>query len=148
VSGMTLSTSALSGQELIAQLLERSPPGVALTFTAEQLETIEQVFAEASYTSQGQSDDEWQQTEVGEASALTPTALQAAHPSVGDRRRPGRSEYILPTLISLFRRPTDAVDGDLDDDDMRAAQGLAIAVLLSLPFWLLVGIGVGYLLSR
>jgi len=121
---------------------------VALTFTAEQLETIEQVFAEASETSQGQSDDEWLQTEVGEARPLTPTAPQPAHPSLGDRRRPGRTEYILPTLISLFRRPTDAVDADLDDDDIRAAQGLAIAVLLSLPFWLLVGIGVGYLLSR
>jgi hypothetical protein len=145
---MTLGTSALSGQELVAQLLERSPPGVASTFTAEQLETIEQVFAAASYTSQGQSDDEWQQSEVGEVGPPTPTALQAAHPALGDRRRPGRSEFIVPTLISLFRRPTDAVDGDLDDDDIRAAQGIAIAVLLSLPFWLLVGIGVGYLLSR
>jgi hypothetical protein len=145
---MPLSTPTLSGQELIAQLLERSPPGVARTFTAEQLETIEQVFAATSYTSQGQSDDEWQQNEVGEARPPTPTALQAAHPSVADRRRPGRSEFILPTLIALLRRPTDAVEADLDDDDIRAAQGLAIAVLLSLPFWLLVGIGVGFLLSK
>jgi len=142
--GTPLSMATLPGQELITRLLERCPPGVAQTFTAEQLETIQQVFTAAGYTSQSSSDDEWQQAEVEETEPRSPTPPQA----VGDRRRLGRSANVHPTLISLLRHPTVTVETDLDDDDIRPAQGLVSAVLLSLPFWLLVGIGIGLLLSR
>ena len=117
---------------------------MASTFTVEQPATIRQVVAAAGYTSEGASGDEWQEAEVEE----TEPRPQAARPSLRDRRRPGRSEYVHPALISLFRRPTVATEADLDDDDLRPAQGLATAVLLSLPFWLLVCIGIGLLLSR
>lgn len=117
---------------------------MAQTFTAEQLETIKQVFTAPGYMSQGSPDDEWQQVEIEEVEPRTATAPQA----VGDRRRPGRSEYIHPTLISLLRHPTAATEADLDDDDIRPAQGLVTAVLLSLPILLLVGIVIGLLLRR
>jgi hypothetical protein len=141
-----LSTATLPGQEFVTRLLESSPPGVARTFTAEQLEAIQQVFAEAGYTSQSTSDVEWWQGDVEEAGPRTSTASRAPHPSLGDRRRPGRSEYVHPTLISLLRRPTSAIEADLGDDDIRPAQGLATAILLSLPVVLLVGIVVVLLL--
>ncbi len=121
---------------------------MAQTFTAEQLETIKQVFIAAGYTSQSSSDDEWQQAGTDETKPLTHTAPPTAHASPGGRRRPGRSEYVHPTLISLLRRPTVAIEADLGDDDLRPAQGPVTAVLLSLPFWLLVGIVIVLLLLR
>jgi hypothetical protein len=130
----------------MARLLERSPPGVVPTFTAERLATIRQVVDATGYASESSFDDEWQTAEVEEAEPRTPIAPQAAHPSLDDRRRPGRSEYVHPTLISLVRHPTVAIEADLEDDDIRPAQGLTTAVLLSLPFWLLVCTGL--LLSR
>ena len=145
---MSLSTSSPPSQEFMGRLLERSSPGVAPTFTAEQLATIRQVVAATGYASESSFDDEWQTAEVEETEPRNLTAPQAAHSSLGDRRRPGRSEYVHPTLISLLRRPTVAIESDLGDDDIRPAQGLATAVLLSLPFWLLVGTGIGLLLSR
>jgi hypothetical protein len=148
VPGTPLSTATLRGQEFIARLLERSPPGVAQTFTTEQLETIKQVFIAAGYTSQDSSDDEWQQAGTDESKALTDMAPQAAHAFPGERRRPGRSEYIHPSLISLLRHPIATTEADYGDDDIRPAQGLVTAVLLSLPILILVGIVVGLLLLR
>ena len=138
--GTPLSTATLRGQEFIARLLERSPPGVAQAFTTEQLETIKQVFIAAGYTSQDSSDDEWQQAGTDETKPLTHTTPQDVHAFPGERRRPGRSEYIHPSLISLLRHPTATTEADHGDDDIRPAQGIMTAVLLSLPILLLVGI--------
>ena len=146
--GTPLSTATLRAQEFIARLLERSPPGVAQTFTTNQLEAIKQVFIAARYTSQDSSDDEWQQAGTDETKPLTHTTPQDVHAFPGERRRPGRSEYIHPTLISLLRHPTATTEADLEDDDIRPAQGLVTAVLLSLPILLLVGIVIGLLLRR
>ena len=121
---------------------------MAPTFTAKRLATIPQVVDATGYASESSFDDEWQTAEVEETEPRNPTAPQAAHPSLGDRRRPGRSEYVHPALISLLRRSTVAIEANFGDDDLRPAQGLMTAVLLSLPCWLLVGTGIGLLLSR
>jgi hypothetical protein len=59
-----------------------------------------------------------------------------------DRRRPGRVEHIGPTLIPLLRAPAQFVDTelDMDADPLVAARGMAVAVLLSVPLWALVGL--------
>jgi hypothetical protein len=61
---------------------------------------------------------------------------------VPDRRRPGRVEHISPTLIPLLREPAQFVDTELDTeaDTLVAARGIAVAVLLSVPLWGLVGL--------
>ena len=139
---MPLDMSTVPGQEFITRLLERSPPSVAQTFTPEQLEAIQQAFSAGGYSPESSSNDEWQGAEVTEIEACVLAAMQPASPPLGDRRRPGRSEYVHPSLISLLRHPTVVTEADLDDDNIRPAQGLVITVLLSLVFWLLFGIGI------
>ena len=66
-----------------------------------------------------------------------------------DRRRPGRPESISPALLPLLRNngqahadliaealsfPTGEYPGP---DDLSAAKGILVAVLLSMPLWLL-----------
>jgi hypothetical protein len=80
--------------------------------------------------------------------------LQTDHPAssatdvLPDRRRPGRSEFVNPALIPLLREtqaqpdpfadvmtfPSDAYE---EPHDLAAAQGILVAVLLSIPLWLM-----------
>jgi hypothetical protein len=61
-----------------------------------------------------------------------------------DRRRPGRTE-VSPDLLPLLRDPA-SVEIPLDDspvggdarDDLGAAKGIAISVLLAVPLWGLI----------
>ena len=78
---------------------------------------------------------------------------ETAEPGNTDRRRPGRAEQVHPALIPLLRQPagagdamvatTDACTTDGDGspplasarDDLGLARGIALALLLMLPFW-------------
>jgi hypothetical protein len=81
---------------------------------------------------------------------------------VSDRRRPGRLEWINPALLHLFRGPAQSanalphqhgqsvhepptlvdINPDEDSDALAAGQGMVVALLLSIPFWLMFGLGV------
>jgi len=80
---------------------------------------------------------------------------EAGAPTLADRRRPGRAFYRNPHLIALLRSgrrppplPASVEQEDDDDndrtDDLAAARGIAIAVILGLFLWL----GVIWLLIR
>ena len=64
--------------------------------------------------------------------------------TASDRRRPGRTE-VSPDLLPLLRNPAGAeipldephVSGDARDD-LGAAKGLVIGVLLAVPLWCLI----------
>ena len=75
-----------------------------------------------------------------------------------DRRRPGRLHYVSPWLIPLLRlkhpveqvpahqehadedQPADRDDDERDDNDLGVVQGIAFAVLLSIPFWVALAV--------
>ncbi len=73
-----------------------------------------------------------------EPDALAPSGPLA---TPADRRRPGRPEAVNPHLIMLLRDPTAPEDPDLiqrSQDDLGAARGIAVGLVLSAPFWGLV----------
>ena len=104
-----------------------------------------------------------------EASRLVPCRPEEAPFTQGDieRRRPGRLTDVSPWLISLLRskhpgeqvpapqehaddgQPADrdddgdrdhSDDDERDDDDLGIAQGIALAVLLSIPLWVALAV--------
>jgi hypothetical protein len=64
-----------------------------------------------------------------------------------DRRRSGRLEDVSPELIPLLRNPA-AIEIPPDEplalerDELGAAKGIVVGVLLVIPFWLLVALGI------
>ena len=60
----------------------------------------------------------------------------------GDRRRPGRIESPNPALISMLRYPTVVIDTGTDYHDLRPLEGIVVGILLSIPFWTLIVVGV------
>ena len=95
-----------------------------------------------------------------EASRLVPCRPEEAPFTQGDieRRRPGRLTDVSPWLVSLLRskhpgeqvpapqehaddgQPADRDDDERDDDDLGIAQGIALAVLLSIPLWVALAV--------
>jgi len=81
----------------------------------------------------------------------------AAASTPRDRRRPGRSGSVNPALIPLLRRAPPQANPDISDasadaatgneadffiepaDDLSAAKGILLGILLVIPFWGLVG---------
>ncbi len=79
----------------------------------------------------------------------TRAGQETTEPGSTDRRRPGRAEQAHPALVPLLRQPAGA--GDITDaraaaddgspplasarDDLGLARGIALALLLMLPFW-------------
>lgn len=79
------------------------------------------------------------------------TGQETAEPGSTDRRRPGRAEQAHPALIPLLCQPTGDTmvattdtEAGADDgspslassrDDLGLARGIAVALLLMLPFW-------------
>ena len=139
---MLSGTSTQQGHEFVNRLLEKSPPAVAQTFTTEQLEAIRQVFTAGGYSSANSFDDHSQGAEGEEEEPGNLAVARPVSPSPHDRRRPGRDNSLYPTLISLLRRPTSAVDDEPDHGDLRPAVGVALIVVLSLAFWIIVVIGI------
>ena len=84
-------------------------------------------------------------TETGEGDK--PTENARASTVRVDRRRPGRTDDLSPELVRLFRAP-EFLAADRDDrdsaerpsDDLDAARGIAMSLLLTAPFWLAVGL--------
>jgi hypothetical protein len=91
--------------------------------------------------------------------------------TVADRRRPGRLEWINPALLQLLRGPvpsdTPPVDtmsrelgqsvgtpgqpirsvdihADDDTDDLAAGRGIVAGLLLSIPVWAIIALGIWY----
>jgi hypothetical protein len=76
----------------------------------------------------------------GDASVANPSGVRG-------RRRPGRPEQVSPALIPLLREPTRYVDDPGFDSDLLApARGLVVGLLLSVPLWALVGLGIWFVL--
>jgi hypothetical protein len=64
-----------------------------------------------------------------------------------DQRRPGRLEKVSPALIPLLREPAECADGlDFDSDPLAPARGIVVGLLLSVPLWGLIGLGVWFVL--
>lgn len=66
-----------------------------------------------------------------------------------DRRRPRRLKDASPDLIPLLRNPTgieippdEALAPELPRDELGAAKGIVVGLLLVIPFWLLVAWGI------
>lgn len=83
---------------------------------------------------------------------VEPVALRA-----GERRRPGRAARVSPELVGLLRNPADPSlsghgPGDDDDGDEEGEGkplfGLAVAVALSAPLWVIVALLVRMVLPR
>jgi hypothetical protein len=80
------------------------------------------------------------------AGSPTPVTNLAA---VQDRRRPGRPDQVSSALIPLLRDPTPSDDTSPlfddtlsdDDDELAPMRGIAVATLLSVPLWFLIGLG-------
>lgn len=76
-----------------------------------------------------------------------PSPAEAAIPAApNDRRRPGRIDNINPNLLPLLRNPAppESADADLVGlpcDDLKPAKGIVAAILIALPFWILVALG-------
>lgn len=69
-----------------------------------------------------------------------------------DRRRPGRLDQISPALIPLLREFAQFVDDpDFDADPLTPARGIFrgifVGLLLSVPLWSLIGLGVWFVRS-
>jgi hypothetical protein len=85
---------------------------------------------------------------------VAPTAACPASPTGVERRRPGRLEYVSPELVALLRwRAEEQIvvervhSGDPSEQDaLRAAKGIAIALALSTLFWAAVAFGLLWLL--
>ena len=78
-----------------------------------------------------------------------PHAVAVAPAAVLDsRRRPGRTEQVNPHLIPLLRSPatmeipaplSTAEDARLFGDDLSAARGIGIGLVLAVPAWAAIG---------
>lgn len=71
-----------------------------------------------------------------------------------DRRRPGRMEDASPSLVPLLRNPI-AIEIPPDErpgtdyvrDELGAAKGIAVGLLLVVPFWCLVALVVWWVIG-
>ena len=91
-----------------------------------------------------------EQTATSAPAAPVDAAAEAAVTS-GDRRRPGRSDSANPALIPLLRNTSEppnlgperadiSVPSPEAKDDLGAAKGIAFGTLLAVPFWVVVGL--------
>jgi hypothetical protein len=106
----------------------------------------------------------WPQRDAAEVLARTDPPLITGAAKAGasfadpavvpDQRRPGRLAQVNPALIPLLREPTRYVDDPAaveyiaadDDSDARAAgRGLVVGLLLSVPFWAVIGLGLWFI---
>ena len=93
------------------------------------------------------SEDKSSQVESFDEKNLEVVTLPADQ-ATGERRRPGRIEHPSRALIPLLRHPTVGFDTDADNegqqpsDEHRAPRGIVFGVLLSLPIWVLIIVGV------
>lgn len=79
----------------------------------------------------------------------TPARSGLTTETAPDRRRPGRLKDVSPELIPLLRNPA-AIEIPSDAplapeharDELGAAKGIVVGVLLVIPFWLLVALGI------
>ena len=94
----------------------------------------------------------------------------AANPlSTSDRRRPERREWINPALLELLRtntqfvRTSDSepgqfvethfnepsklvdVDPDKDTNPLAAGRGIVVGLLISIPIWTMIGLGIRFI---
>jgi hypothetical protein len=76
-----------------------------------------------------------------EAASSKAGASVAAPSFIPDQRRAGRLEHVSPALIPLLRNPGQYVDAD-DSDPLAPTRGIAVALLLSVFIWALIGLGV------
>src|SRR5450631_3717553 len=60
----------------------------------------------------------------------------------GDRRRQGRIENISPNLIPLLRQPTVVAEPTPAGDDLRLPKGIAFGILLAIPLWAAIIVGI------
>jgi hypothetical protein len=79
--------------------------------------------------------------EVAPTQARGPVATPSAVP---DQRRPGRLEQVSPALIPLPCEPAQCADTDqdIDTDPLVPARGIIVGLLLSVPLWALIGLGI------
>jgi len=83
-----------------------------------------------------------------------PTASGVTAETATDRRRPERIEHASPSLIPLLRDPIaveippdDKPDTDHVRDELGAAKGITLGLLLVVPFWGLVALVVWWALE-
>ena len=79
----------------------------------------------------------------------TPAQSGVAAETVPDRRRPGRLTDVSPDLIPLLRDPVaieipsdDALAPEHSRDELGAAKGIVVSLLLAAPFWFLIALGI------
>lgn len=85
--------------------------------------------------------------------ALAPSSLL----ELTDRRRPGRVANVSPELVPLLRQPATielppaapiyGADEYEEPHDLAAMQGITVAVLLSIPIWMMIRAAVLMILS-
>ncbi len=80
--------------------------------------------------------------ELPTQSSQTDSARSASNPIALERRRPGRVENINPVLLPLLRRADP--ETDRDHDDRRPTTGMAVALILSAPIWVIISLAVRY----
>ena len=73
-------------------------------------------------------------------------AKQSPAPSFVERRRPGRVENVSPELIPLLRNPTVIIEQNPAEDDFRLPKGIAVGIVLAIPLWALIFLGVSLLI--
>ena len=92
-------------------------------------------------------------------SDVCPPHSAPAEAQSNDRRRPGRIDYTNSSLIALFRTPSasndaperdcdEARDGVEDVDPLASARGIALGLLVVIPFWAVITPLVRWLLMR
>lgn len=73
---------------------------------------------------------------------------QPASTNPADRRRPGRPETVNPALIPLLRRDSllSSLMAQRETDDLAAARGIGLGVLIGVACWIAVGLLTWWLL--
>jgi hypothetical protein len=73
-------------------------------------------------------------------------AAHVANQPRDSQLRRGGTKTIFSILTGLFRKPTVIIDLEANRDDLRQSKAMGVAVLLAVPLWALIAIGIARML--
>jgi hypothetical protein len=83
-----------------------------------------------------------------------PVIAPSPRPATADRRRPGRVACVKPALIDLVRQQPSGATVERADapqevsDSLAPARGILLGILIAVPFWCLLAVGLWFWLRH